>query len=363
MDATSRIDDSLYPLRRTLNVIGDFWFARSRGVQMLFVLLFLGAKNGFDIELRNIQEAYLPASLAFPTPQGYFSASFGQVVLTNALGLTTTTQWVVLHAALTIIALVVVVWMAQRSTVVPGSLALLVVAAATASSGLLISIGKYDVFTVLGGFVLVLARTRIVSAIGALIMVSGNPEQAIVASLAYLMLTFAQDFRSQRIRALIAVGLSVVGWLIVQVWFLANGMDSGRLYLVRVFIGESLGRFVASPDLVIWSWLGTGWLLVIAALILIGKGSRWPLALSVLAIPALASIITADGARVFAAIALPSFMAIGLWLMSTKVEISRYRSSVVGGFVVLLLLLPTALPGPGWLFGQVLGRFVAFFAV
>lgn len=354
--------DPLRPLKVVVEAVGSFWFARSRAMQMALVMVFLVVKNGFDIELRNIQEAYLPASQVFPAPQGYFSASFGQVSLTHVLGISTTTQWVAFHAVVTLVALVVIVVMAGRNTVVSAPMALLVVAAATASSGLLISLGKYDVFTVLGGFILALARTRTGAAVGAVIMISGNPEQAIVASLALVVLTFAADFRWLRVRAIIALLLSGAGWLCVQVWFMSNGMDSGRLYLIRVFIGESLGRFAASPELVVWSWLGAGWFVVIAALILIGRASRWPLLMSLIALPAVASIITADGARVFAAIVLPSFVAVGLWLASKKVDTSRYRSAAVGSFIILLVVTPTSLTGPGWLFNQVLGKFVALFA-
>lgn len=108
-----------------------------------------------------------------------------------------------------------------------------------------------------------------------------------------------------------------------------------------------------------WSWYGAGWILVVIAIVLIGRGSRWPLLLGLIAVPGMATVTTADGARVFAVIALPAFVIAGLWLASTKVAGSRYRDEAVGAFVILLVILPTALQGPGWLFNQVLGRFMA----
>jgi hypothetical protein len=362
MSSEKQTLDPLAPLARLAGSVGRFWMGRSGLVQILLVLGLLVAKNGFDVELRNIQEAYLPASLDFPSPNGYWSASFGQVAVTSLLGLSTTTQWVAFHGLATVLVLICACWLAVRSQRTERSMALLIVASATASSTLLIGIGKYDVFTVLGAFILILARSLPGSFVGSLIMTSGNPEQAMVAAAGLLAVSFAPQLRDFRLRAVVALATSAVGWVAVQVWFAQNDLGSGRLHLIRVFLGESLGRFAGSPELSLWSWFGAGWIVVLVTLVLIGRGSRWPLALGLIAIPGIASISTADGARVFAAVALPSFVATGLWLAANRIAVSRFRDEAVGAFVVLLVILPTALTGPGWFFSQVLGRFVGFFA-
>ena len=357
------IQDPLKPIVGMVHSVGHFWLARSPFSQIMLVLLVLLAKNGFDIELRNVQEAYLPASIEFPEPRGYFSASFGQVGITSVLGISTTTNWVVLHLVATIATLTIACWMAIRTTRAERSLSLLIVAAATASSTLLIGIGKYDVLTVLGAFILILSKRTPGAAFGALIMASGNPEQAMLGALGLLILSMTRNFKDFRTRATLALLISVTSWLLVQWWFLTNNMDSGRLSLVRAFLAESLGRFTSSPELAILSWYGAGWIIVLASLALIGRGSRWPLLVSLILIPGVASLITADGARVFAPIALPSFLAVGLWLASTKISPSSYRTEAVGSFIILLLIVPTALTGPGWLFGQVLGQFAKFLSL
>lgn len=191
MRVHTTVPDSLAPLAGVVGSVGRFWSARSSRVQIALVLLFLFAKNGFDIELRNIQEGYLPTALQFPSPSGYWSASFGQPGVAHLLGLSTTVEWVAFHGLATIVTIVIACVLAARCGQVERSLALLIVAAATASSTLLIGIGKYDVFTVLGAFVLVLARHPLWSFAGALIMTSGNPEQAIVAAIALLAVSFA----------------------------------------------------------------------------------------------------------------------------------------------------------------------------
>lgn len=73
-------------------------------------------------------------------------------------------------------------------------------------------------------------------------------------------------------------------------------------------------------------------------------------------IPALATIMTADGARVFGAIVLPTYLVVGMWLASHKIEPSKYAQAVLGFFIILLVLLPTTLDKPEWLDGQVRGR-------
>lgn len=67
--------------------VGFFWLRRTAFLQILLITVVLLINNGFDIKLRNIQETYLPGSLAFPDPVGYYSASFGQVIFVSAFGL------------------------------------------------------------------------------------------------------------------------------------------------------------------------------------------------------------------------------------------------------------------------------------
>ena len=107
--------DAMSPIATVMRALGDFWLARSSSTQVLLILGLLVVKNGLDIELRNIQEAYIPAAAAFPEPLGYFSASFGQVALASALGLDTTPKWVAFHALLTLLALVLICILALRS--------------------------------------------------------------------------------------------------------------------------------------------------------------------------------------------------------------------------------------------------------
>lgn len=348
--------ETLEPLVPVATAVGFFWLRRTAFLQILLIAVVLLIKNGFDIELRNIQEAYLPGSLAFPDPVGYYSASFGQVIFVNAFGLSTTALWVGAHILLTILVLVVAAWFVIRNDSVNRSYLLVVLVSATSLSAVMLSIGKYDIFTFAGGVILVLARSNWMAGLGALVLASGNPEQAILASLSLLVLSQASSFRQFRLRSIIALSVSIASWIIVQIWFMSAGLDLGRVSLIPDFLGESLSNILTAPLQEVWAWLGVGWFIVIPAIILIKGRERLILISGVVVIPALATIITADGARVFGAIVLPSYLVVGMWLASHKIEPSKYARAVLGFFIILLVLLPTTLDKPGWFDGQVRGQ-------
>lgn len=348
--------DPLRPLAGVVERLGNFWLSRSYFLQVSIIALVLVIKVGFDIELRNIQEAYLPGSLKFPAPAGYVSASFGQVVFAWIFGLENTTTWVATHFLLTALAMTLIVVLVSRNNQVPRAYLILVVVAATSTSTVLLSLGKYDVFTFMGAALLILARTNWIAALGAMIMASGNPEQAILGSLALILLTFIEPFRRYRSRAVFSLAFSVSAWIVVQIWFLSSGIDLGRLALVPVFLGESLSNFAVSPLGEIWSWLGAGWFIAIPALILIETKSRWLLLISLILIPGIATLVTADGARVFGAISFPVFVATGIWLAQVKVGPSRFAKQAVGIFLILSILAPVTIDRPGWFDGQVRGK-------
>ena len=342
-------------LNTLLSRVGDFWLRRSYFQQIALVLVLLLAKNAFDIELRNIQEAYLPGAQEFPQAVGYFSASFGQVIIAYGLGVTTTTQWVVLHAVLIAVSLGVAFYLISKADPERRSFMILVLASATATSSLFISIGKYDVITYLGAVILALARTLPGAAVGAFIMASGNPEQSIVAGLALLAVSGASELKHLRLRSLVTVALSALTWVIVQLWFDASGMSTGRLELIPDFLAESFSQVVAHPGISVWSWLNTGWLFVLAFVLILSRASlKWVL-LGLVAIPALVTVITADGGRVFGMVVLPAYLAVAFWFASRVFAQGRGSRLIMGIFALVFACLPIVLASSGWLYGLVFG--------
>jgi len=336
--------------------VGAFWINRSYFQQIILVLVLLLTKNAFDIELRNIQEAYLPGAQEFPQAVGYFSASFGQVVIASGLGITTTTQWVILHVVLIVIALGVAFYLISKEDTEQRSFMILVLASATATSSLFVSIGKYDVITYLGAVIVALSRTLPGASVGALIMASGNPEQALVASAAMLALSVAPEFRKLRFRALSVAAVAASAWFAVQVWFRASGVESSRLSILTEYLGESVARVMAYPGMALWSWMGVGWLIVLASLFVVARTSRTWILIALVVIPGIATLITADGGRVFGLVVLPAYLS-ALVTLGRSLDLRQPEGrGLIGAFVLSLMILPVGIQGGDWLFLQIFGR-------
>ncbi|MEI8082398.1 MAG: hypothetical protein WCI74_11190 [Actinomycetes bacterium] len=197
-------------MQSALAGIGRSWMGLSALVQCALVVALLLVKNGVDIELRNVQEAYIPGLQAFPKPTGYFSSSLGNTALAYALGADSTVKWVALHVVLVAAALVLALVMATRTSIAVRSDTLLLLASATAAAAVMISIGKYDPLTFLGGWTIVMARGPWMSGVGALVMALGNPEQAVVAGACLLVVSLAKEFAGWRRRAIWSLAVSPI---------------------------------------------------------------------------------------------------------------------------------------------------------
>ena len=351
----------VWRLSALLSRVGGFWLRRSYFQQIVLVLLLLPTKNAFDIELRNIQEAYLPGVQEFPQAAGYFSASFGQVIIAHGLGLTTTTQWIVVHVVLIAVALGVAFYLISRADPERRSFMILVLASATATSSLFVSIGKYDVVTFLGAVGLALARTLPGALVGALVMASGNPEQAIVATAALCVLSVSSEFRDLRSRAVGGLLLAGLLWVLVQIWFQATNMSGGRLQLLPEYLAESISRVISYPGSAFWSWLNAGWVFLVLFALMAGRRQWIWIVISLLVVPATATVITADGGRVFGSIVLPAYLVTGLWFGRRVFRDMQNQRALTGATVSLVVLLPITVTGPGWFFDQTFGLLGRFF--
>lgn len=85
-------------------------------------------------------------------------------------------------------------------------------------------------------------------------MASGNPAQAILASLSLLVLSRASSFRQFRLRLKIALSISIASWIVVQIWFISAGLDLGRVSLIPDFLDESLSNILTAPLQEVWAW-------------------------------------------------------------------------------------------------------------
>lgn len=324
---------------------GRWWFNASLGLQVAFLASVLLIKNGLSLEIPNARDAYIPAQLALPAPSGYFSASLGNLVLARVLSVDTLREWMLLHGALVVLALFMAALLASRSLIAPRPVLLIVLVSSVAFATLFQTIGKYDPVTLIGACLFALARTCPAAALGAAVMVLGNPEQAILATLCLVILSLAPDFREWARRAWVGLAVTTIMWVPIQLWMLDGGVDS-RLRSLDYFLGLSFGNFLRAPNIAVWSWLGVGWLIVLSLIWATSGRTRLALVVSILAVPVAATMVTADGARVYGLIALPALTVASIWFWNRFSESRRVLELGIGGFLILWILVPST--GGGW---------------
>jgi hypothetical protein len=223
----------------------------------------------------------------------------------------------------------------------PGVLIIFIFSLSSISS-LAGSLGKYDPVTFLGGIIFILARKNHFSLFGAVIMSLGNPEQSILACLILLVLSKIQYFVEWRRRALNGLIIACVIYLLIQSWMILHGLVINRVTALPYFLELSLKNFVSSPFSNLWTWFGIAWFIVISLVAYFPRRERFLLIISILGIPSFVTVITADGARVFSLIVLPSLLVIGIWFWKNYSSRVEDINAGVGLFLVLWISIPTS---------------------
>ena len=332
----------LFRLIESCELLGRRWLALTFYKQCAFVLVAYVFKNGLSDEAMNVRDAYLPASKALPEPTGYFSASIGNLVLARAFGVETVNQWIVLHFILLIFVILTTCLLVHRHQLVHPGILIIFIFSLSSISSLTGSLGIYDPVTFLGGIILILARKSHFSLLGAVIMSLGNPEQSILACLILLVLSKIQYFVEWRRRALNGLIIACVIYLLIQSWMILHGLVINRVTALPYFLELSLKNFVSSPFSNLWTWFGIAWFIVISLVAYFPRRERFLLIISILGIPSFVTVITADGARVFSLIVLPSLLVIGIWFWKNYSSRVEDINAGVGLFLVLWISIPTS---------------------
>lgn len=323
-----------------LESLGSWLFRRSQVSLLCVLLVLLVLKVGVAWETYNIETFFLPASQALPVPVDWYSASVGHLAIPRLLGINSLQAWVALYAFLVLGVLACAAFLGTRTRGVPPGAVLLFVMSTTGVATTLVTLGKYDALTLFGAILLGLGRSHATAFVGALVMALGNPEQAVVAALALLLVSLAVELRFWRARALIALITSTASWALVQVWMLSSGVWGNRLSLLSVWLQDSLDRVLRSPFNEIWSWFGMAWIVVFAVLIAVGRRSRVMVFLGLVVVPGLVTVITADGARVFGLVSLPALLAVALFAWESLPNSETIRLRVVGGYFLAWVAVP-----------------------
>lgn len=338
----------------TLAVLGAWWLRRGTWSAAAMASVFIVAKDGISFASGNVANFYLPASQALPTATGYFSSSIGNLVLARLLGIDSVTGWLVLHGVLVALAIGLALVLAGCTDLAPRNVMVLVLLSSSAMNALTGSIGIYDPVTFAGGILLVLGPRPWARGAGVLLLCLGNPEQAIVASVCLLVISLHPLAVQWRRTALMATGFSAVAWAAMQAWLMSSGAGS-RVAVLPYLLGRSIETTMSSPPVILWSWLGCGWLIVLVLVTGTAGRARWALVISLLALPGSVTMITVDGARVFGLVVLPAFLVAAGLCWRQFAEQQRVRQVAIGVLIALLILLPASTAGWGWL-GEIASR-------
>jgi hypothetical protein len=332
--------------------VGKKWLSLNYSLQCTLILILLLLRSPIEFSIGHIRDAYLPASVALPQPIGYFSASLGNLIIGKLLGIDSVSSWVVLHIFLLLICLAIVSILILKSDLAPRAAMVVIVAAVPVTSTLFSTIGRYDVITFLGAITLGLSRHKVGIFAGALIMSLGNPEQAILALICLLFISNVTELQVSKRLYKIGLALSLFLYLGIQVWMITGGVVANRISLLPYWLGLSLSNFLNAPFNSLWSWYGFFWFLVIIAFLSMkGPNRKW-LLVSLLMIPGVATLITADGVRVFSLIVLPSLLVCCIWIIKRFVNNQYDLELFLGLLIILWVMIPIA-GGGGYLWGNV----------
>jgi hypothetical protein len=199
--------------------------------------------------------------------------------------------WLLAQVGLAILGISLIAVLVHRRTKdKSGYLATALVLSSGIAAVLWREIGRYDVIFLVAIAFALLARARWIVWLSLAVAAVSAPEQAMLAGIALLALTFAPTFRAWRNRALGLTGLAIAATVAVQIWFTAAGDPyATRLGLMfRLVSGSDISapsRFdakqgaaaaifqkfyegLANGPSLIWSYLGASVLLLLATLLI-----------------------------------------------------------------------------------------------
>lgn len=289
-------------------------------------------------------EPPVSALMTFPAPEARLTGtSYGLRIAAWVLRTESPTVYVAVAVTLTLVTMVVISVAVHRG--VPSAtarLAVLVLATGSIGTVLIGNIGRNDVFVILGASLLGLLGARWIWALtGTALMSLGNPEQAALAVLVYLMCCAAPVLRHRVRPAYAALALAVVVVIGISGWAAVEGASSRMGYLGE-YLGNSLYHFGRDWPLSLYAVYGVLWLVIGFA---VARVSGWPrisMALALILLPLLATATTLDQTRVFVGVSAAATFAVVHDFGSGLADALRKAGiPVLGAVFVACLLLPS----------------------
>lgn len=208
-------------------------------------------------------------------------------------------------------------------------------------------IGRYDILVFIGAWLIAISCTRQIptslAALGIVVMISGNPEHALVSAFVLLLASFHPLLRPFRMRALATLITSTVIVTATSMWAGSLGAPTRFTYWPQ-YLEASWNAFFKATPIVLYSGYGILWSIVIMTIVVASRGQRMWLLLAFIAIPVAIVATTVDQTRVFVGVtALPMLALIIAWLLELQAaSLSREQTSRVLLFACAIsLLLPS----------------------
>ncbi|HEV7719916.1 MAG TPA: hypothetical protein VGO60_01455, partial [Iamia sp.] len=241
--------------------------------------------------------------------------------------------WFALHALMVMAAAVAIgACIARRAPTREGRIVVATwLALASFPVAVLQRVGEYDVFTVLGAFLVVYPRARAWAVVGGVLIGLTNAEQGVaglvVAALVLVALRpdgdgwlpAATRLRTRAPAPALALGLAgvVAARALLLAGFAAQGVSvPSRGDLFGSLLGSSLVNSLSAGGSGVYAWLGPAWAVVALSWFL----HRWTirrwaeLVAALVVIPAAVTVTTLDGSRVFAMVSLPGLLVLVGWI-------------------------------------------------
>lgn len=311
---------------------GVDWLLRQRVALVMVAcgtVAFLRTGWAYYANIRHIEAAFdLPRPL-----DEYRGPSVLTPLVMRALGQAdSVTSWQVVFTALTVGVMVIAAAMIiarfdrhdQR----------VFVAVALAASALpvvmLVRISHYDVWLLGGAVILALGRQPATAALGGALMGLTNLEQSVVAIATFAAVGYLLGADIRR-RAALAFAVVVGVFALLRLWYLAYDVPwPSRSDLFGSRLEQSLDGFFGSIHVQVYSWFSAAWLTVIAVV------QRWRVLAALIALPALSTMTTLDGTRVFVACVMPAFLLVIIHAAET-LPAERLRAIACWTFVAMVL--------------------------
>ena len=205
--------------------------------------------------------------------------------------------------------------------------------------------GRYDMYFFAGAIFLALSWRKPwpIAVVASLVMALGNPGQAVATSVSLLLLSLTLHFRPWSRVAVIGVAVGSL-WLIAATAIGRVYEAESQLDALPLYAAKSVGFFLTSLPLVVFSVYGISWILI-AYLFLISRRRDWLyLTVAFLLFPFGWMALTLDGTRVGVGVsALPIVAAIASVAPQWVGWMKRINWNLTFGALILLVLLVPAL--------------------